>query len=98
MGNGSLITLDFPGHVVIYIWIFFAVFTITGAAFGIRWAKQAGQFDESIKYQLFTEIDDDMYRVVAEQAEADRQEALAEKQAKKAKKEVGTTPVGGNRA
>ncbi len=60
-------------HTVMWIWIFFAVIAIIGAILGIRWAKATGQFDEDIKYQIFTEPDDEIFQSEEEETVAGRQ-------------------------
>ncbi len=43
----------------IYLWLVVGGLIIITAAFGIRWAMRNEQFDEDIKYVMFTEDDKD---------------------------------------
>lgn len=70
----------------IYLWLIVGGMIIIGAILGIRWAWRNEQFDEDIKYVMFTEADKDKMspeeyeksrRVVAEQIKR-REEVLRE--------------------
>lgn len=41
----------------IYLWLVVAGLIVVAAAFAIRWAMRNEQFDEDIKYVMFTEDD-----------------------------------------
>jgi hypothetical protein len=43
----------------IYLWLVVGAAIIVVSLFGIRWAWQNEQFDEDIKYLVFTESDED---------------------------------------
>ena len=43
----------------IYLWLIVGAAIIVASLFGIRWAWQNEQFDEDIKYLVFTESDED---------------------------------------
>ncbi len=43
----------------IYLWLVVAALILIAAAFWIRWAMRNEQFDEDIKYVMFTEDDKD---------------------------------------
>ena len=43
----------------IYLWLIVGAAIIVASLFGIRWAWQNEQFDEDIKYLVFTESDKD---------------------------------------
>ena len=43
----------------IYLWLIVGAGIIVVSLFGIRWAWQNEQFDEDIKYLVFTESDED---------------------------------------
>lgn len=43
----------------IYLWLIVGAAIIVVSIFGIRWAARNEQFDEDIKYLVFTESDDD---------------------------------------
>lgn len=44
-----------------YIWAATGLVMLVGIVFAIYWAYSDGQFDESIKEQMFTKGDDDRY-------------------------------------
>jgi hypothetical protein len=43
----------------IYLWLIIGAMIIVACAYWIRWASQNEQFDEDIKYLVFTEADQD---------------------------------------
>lgn len=43
----------------IYLWLIVGAGIIVASLFGIRWASRNEQFDEDIKYLVFTESDSD---------------------------------------
>ncbi|MCL5669070.1 MAG: hypothetical protein M1392_03590 [Gammaproteobacteria bacterium] len=43
----------------IYLWLVVGALILIAVAFGIRWAMRNEQFDEDIKYVMFTEADQD---------------------------------------
>ncbi len=43
----------------IYLWLVVAGLILIASVFGIRWAMRNEQFDEDIKYVMFTEDDKD---------------------------------------
>lgn len=43
----------------IYLWLVVGALILVAVAFGIRWAMRNEQFDEDIKYVMFTEADED---------------------------------------
>lgn len=45
-----------------YIWALTGLVMLVGIVIAIYWASGDGQFDESIKEQMFTRGDDDRYR------------------------------------
>ena len=72
----------------IYIWLASGVLIVVAAMIGLRWAYKNHQFNEDIKYVVFTEDDKDRMdpeeyaksrQVVADQIKL-RDEVLAEKQ------------------
>lgn len=46
-----------PDGWTIYVWMVVAAFILIAAAFGLRWASRNKQFDEDIKYVVFSEDD-----------------------------------------
>ncbi len=43
----------------IYLWLIAGGLIIIASIYGIRWASKNGQFDEDIKYLVFTDSDKD---------------------------------------
>lgn len=43
----------------IYLWLVVGALILVAVVFGIRWAMRNEQFDEDIKYVMFTEADED---------------------------------------
>ena len=68
---------DLPTLWVPYVWVISAVILLVGVVVAVTWGFRHGQFDESIKYQMFDELDDDMYLDEREQELAMRQKRLA---------------------
>ena len=64
---------DMPTLWVPYVWVISAVLLLIGVVFAVIWGFRTGQFDEKIKYQMFEELDDDMYLDENEQNLAMRQ-------------------------
>ena len=50
---------NLPDGWTIYIWLITGVAIIVAVIFAIRWAARNGQFDEDIKYLVFSEDDKD---------------------------------------
>ncbi len=82
---------ELPTLWVPYVWVISAVFLLIGVVFAVIWGFRTGQFNEKIKYQMFEELDDDMYLDEREQNLAmrekkafreDRLKAEAEAEAK----------------
>jgi hypothetical protein len=46
-----------PDGWTIYVWMIAAAAILIAAAFGLRWASKNQQFDEDIKYTVFSEDD-----------------------------------------
>lgn len=71
----------------IYLWLVVGALIIIAAIFGIRWAWRNEQFDEDIKYVVFTESDREKMspeeyeksRQVNAEQERRREEVLREK-------------------
>jgi nitrogen fixation-related uncharacterized protein len=68
---------DMPTLWVPYVWVISAVILLAGVVVAVLWGFRHGQFDEKIKYQMFDELDDDMYLDEAEQELAMRQKRMA---------------------
>jgi nitrogen fixation-related uncharacterized protein len=68
---------DLPTLWVPYVWVISAVILLVGVVVAVLWGFRHGQFDEKIKYQMFDELDDDMYLDEAEQELAMRQKRMA---------------------
>ena len=68
---------DMPTLWVPYVWVISAVILLLGVVVAVTWGFRHGQFDESIKYQMFDELDDDMYLDEREQELAMRQKRMA---------------------
>ena len=68
---------DMPTLWVPYVWVISAVILLVGVVVAVLWGFRHGQFDEKIKYQMFDELDDDMYLDEAEQELAMRQKRMA---------------------
>ncbi len=74
----------------IYLWLVVGALIIAASIYGIRWASRNEQFDEDIKYLVFTESDKDKMtpeefsksRQVLTQQEASRERVLKEQQDK----------------
>jgi nitrogen fixation-related uncharacterized protein len=67
--------ISIPEGAVVYIWVIWGLIILVVAAFAAFWAYRSGQFDENIKYQLFTEPDDDIFQPpedTSARAEAER--------------------------
>jgi len=68
---------ELPTLWVPYVWVISAVILLIGVVVAVSWGFRAGQFDEKIKYQMFEELDDDMYLDEGEQELAMRQKQMA---------------------
>jgi len=68
---------DLPTLWVPYVWVISAVILLAGVVIAVLWGFRHGQFDEKIKYQMFDELDDDMYLDQSEQELAMRQKRMA---------------------
>ena len=74
----------------IYLWLVVGALIIAASIYGIRWASRNEQFDEDIKYLVFTESDRHKMspeefaksRQVLTQQEASRERVLKEQQDK----------------
>jgi len=72
----------------IYLWLVVGALIIAASIYGIRWASRNEQFDEDIKYLVFTESDKDKMspeefaksRQVLTEQEASRERVLHEQQ------------------
>lgn len=82
-----------PDGWTIYLWMIAAAGILIAAAFGLRWASKNKQFDEDIKYVVFSEDDkpnmereeyEKSRQVIAEQTRL-RDEHLAEKAKRRAR-------------
>lgn len=68
---------EMPTLWVPYVWVISAVILLIAVVVAVSWGFRAGQFDEKIKYQMFEELDDDMYLDEGEQELAMRQKKMA---------------------
>jgi len=68
---------ELPTLWVPYVWVISAVILLVGVVVAVLWGFRHGQFDEKIKYQMFDELDDDMYLDEGEQELAMRQKRIA---------------------
>lgn len=68
---------ELPALWVPYVWVISAVFLLIGVVIAVIWGFRSGQFNEKIKYQMFEELDDDMYLDENEQNLAMRQKKMA---------------------
>jgi hypothetical protein len=68
---------ELPTLWVPYVWVISAVILLIGVVVAVSWGFRAGQFDEKIKYQMFEDLDDDMYLEEGEQELAMRQKRIA---------------------
>lgn len=68
---------ELPTLWVPYVWVISAVILLVGVVVAVMWGFRHGQFDEKIKYQMFDELDDDMYLDEGEQELAMRQKRIA---------------------
>lgn len=67
---------ELPSLWVPYVWVISAVILLIGVVIAVTWGFRTGQFDEKIKYQMFEELDDDMYLDEREQELAMRQKKM----------------------
>lgn len=58
---GYLKKLNVPDNFIIYLWFIVGGVIILGAAVALIWAIKNNQFDEDIKYEMFTGEDDDRF-------------------------------------
>jgi hypothetical protein len=68
----------------IYLWLVAGGLIILASIFGIRWAARNEQFDEDIKYLVFTE-DSDKERMSAEEYKKSREVIAAQEQSRERK-------------
>ena len=68
---------EMPDLWVPYVWVISAVFLLIGVVIAVIWGFRTGQFNEKIKYQMFEELDDDMYLDENEQNLSMRQKKMA---------------------
>ncbi|MDH5526977.1 MAG: hypothetical protein OEY97_06665 [Nitrospirota bacterium] len=68
---------ELPSLWVPYVWVLSAVIMLIGVVFAVTWGFRAGQFKEDIKYQMFEELDDDMYLDEREQELSMRQKGIS---------------------
>jgi len=87
---------DLPTLWVPYVWVISAVILLAGVVIAVLWGFRHGQFDEKIKYQMFDELDDDMYLDQSEQELAMRQKRMAReaRQRKEADEEAAAAAAG----
>ena len=86
---------DLPTLWVPYVWVISAVILLAGVVIAVLWGFRHGQFDEKIKYQMFDELDDDMYLEEGEQELAMRQKRIArESRLRKEAEEEATAAAG----
>ncbi len=88
---------NLPDGWTIYVWIIVSGFILVGVVVMLRWAAKNSQFDEDIKYTVFSEDDEDKmtpedfakYREVMKKQEELREEYLERKAQKRAAKHAG---------
>lgn len=88
---------NLPDGWTIYIWIIVAAAILIAAVFALRWAAKNDQFDEDIKYVVFSPDDEEKMepeefaksRSVVEKQQKLRQEYLARKVKARAEKHAG---------
>ena len=69
---------NLPDGWTIYVWIIVAAGILIAAVYMLRWAAKNSQFDEDIKYVVFSKEDEDKM----EPAEFAKAQAVVEKQEK----------------
>ncbi|HHM05411.1 MAG TPA: hypothetical protein ENJ19_06675 [Gammaproteobacteria bacterium] len=88
---------NLPDGWTIYLWMVVAAFILIAAAFMLRWAIKNEQFDEDIKYTVFSKDDEDKmepeefekYKKVVAEQEKLREEHLERKRREQAAKHAG---------
>ncbi len=88
---------NLPDGWTIYVWMIAAAGILIAAVFGLRWAARNSQFDEDIKYVVFTKDDEDKMepdefaksRAVVDKQEKLREEYIAQKAKSNAAKHAG---------
>lgn len=78
---------NLPDGWTIYVWMVMAAVILIAAVYALRWASRNDQFDEDIKYVVFTKDDEEKMepeefaksRAVVEQQQKLRQEYLQKK-------------------
>lgn len=88
---------NLPDGWTIYVWMVMAAAILIAAVFALRWASRNDQFDEDIKYVVFTKDDEEKMepeefakaRAVVEQQQTLRQEYLQSKAKAHAEKPAG---------
>ncbi|MDH4228695.1 MAG: hypothetical protein OEW11_02990 [Nitrospirota bacterium] len=84
---------EMPSLWVPYVWVLSAVFLLIFVVIAVTWGFKRGQFNEDIKYQMFEDLDDDMYLDDREQALAMHQKKIAREA--RLKQEAGEAGRGG---
>ena len=85
---------ELPTLWVPYVWVISAVFLLIGVVFAVIWGFRTGQFNEKIKYQMFEELDDDMYLDEREQNLAMRKKKMVREDRLKAEAEEEAREAG----
>lgn len=88
---------NLPDGWTIYVWMLAAAGILVAAVFALRWAARNKQFDEDIKYLVFSKDDEDRMepdefaksRAVTEHQEKLREEYLKNKARERAAKHEG---------
>lgn len=88
---------NLPDGWTIYIWIIVAAAILIAAVYALRWAAKNDQFDEDIKYVVFSPDDEEKMepeefsksQAVIEKQQKLRQEYLAKKVKARAEKHAG---------
>jgi len=99
--EGRFTMPEMPTLWVPYVWVLSAIFLLIGVVIAVIWGFRTGQFKENIKYQMFEELDDDMYLDEDEQNLAMRQKKMVREtrlaeEAKEAAEADGDAPKGPN--
>ncbi len=68
---------ELPTLWVPYVWVISAIILLLGVVIAISWGFRHDQFNEDIKYQMFDNLDDDMYLDENEQELSMRQKSAA---------------------
>jgi len=87
---------DLPTLWVPYVWVISAVILLIGVVVAVTWGFRSGQFKENIKYQMFEELDDDMYLSDNEQELAMRRKKVVRETRLKAEAEEEASVADGD--